>query len=66
MRWECSECGCRLERPRPPAVCRFCGTAGAIFVEAEPGLEDDAEAESLYDLWIHTGMEMEHARDRAA
>ena len=56
MRWECSECGCRLERPRPPAVCRSCGTAGAIFVEAEAALEDDAEAESLFDAWIHRGL----------
>ncbi len=44
MRWECSECGCRVERPRPPAVCRSCGTAGALFVEADGGIEEDLEA----------------------
>jgi hypothetical protein len=59
MRWECSECGCRLERHRPPAVCRSCGTAGALFVEAETGLEDDADAESLYESWIQRGMARE-------
>ena len=46
MRWECTECGCRIERPRPPAVCRSCGTAGAIFVEADTGIEEDMEAET--------------------
>jgi hypothetical protein len=48
-----------MERHRPPAVCRFCGTAGAIFVEAEAGLEDDADAESLYESWLHRGMARE-------
>jgi len=56
MRWECSECGCRTERPRPPTVCHFCGTAGVIFCRVEHGLEDDADAENLYDAWLHVGM----------
>ena len=63
MRWECSECGCRLERPRPPAVCRVCGTAGAIFVEAERSLEDDLDAETFYEAWFDRG---DRPRYRAA
>jgi hypothetical protein len=63
MRWECSECGFRLERPRPPAVCRDCGTAGAIFVEAESTLEGDLEAETIYESWFERG---NRARFRAA
>jgi hypothetical protein len=55
MRWECSECGSRVERPRPPAVCRSCGTAGVIFMEAEPSLEGDLDAESFYEAWFERG-----------
>jgi hypothetical protein len=57
MRWECTECGCRLERPRPPAVCRSCGTAGAVFVEADGGIEEDMEADSMFDSWLLHGMD---------
>lgn len=34
MRWECCECGARIERPRQPRICRACGAA-ALFVESE-------------------------------
>ena len=57
MRWECTECGCRVERPRPPVVCRSCGTAGSIFVEADGGIEMDMDADSLFDSWLYQGME---------
>lgn len=57
MRWECSECGCRLERPRAPAVCRFCGTAGAVFVRAEDSLEGDVESETLHEAWLRRGLD---------
>jgi hypothetical protein len=57
MWWECSECGGRLERARPPAVCRVCGTAGAIFVPAEVGLELEPDAESLRDAWLRRGLD---------
>lgn len=57
MLWECSECGHHVERPRPPAVCRSCGTAGAIFVEAEPGIEGDPDADSLRSSWIRIGID---------
>ena len=57
MRWECSECGCRVERPRPPAKCRECGTAGAVFVEAESSIEADLEAETVFESWLHRGFE---------
>ena len=55
MRWECSECGCRTERPRPPTVCQFCGTAGAIQCRVERDLEDEPDAEALYEGWLHIG-----------
>ena len=64
MLWECSECGIHIERARPPAVCRSCGMAGAIFVEAEGGIEGDPDADSLRASWIQLGME-EAARIRA-
>jgi len=65
MRWECSECGCRVERPRPPTVCRSCGTAGAIFVEAETSLEQDLDAESLYESWLHHADDLSSLRRSA-
>lgn len=56
MRWECSECGCRLERPRSPTVCRFCGTAGVVFIRVDRSLEDDENAESFYEAWMYRGL----------
>jgi hypothetical protein len=44
-------------------VCRSCGTAGAIFVEAERSIEGDLEAESFYESWFERGG---RARYRAA
>ena len=65
MLWECSECGHHLERPRPPAVCRSCGTAGAIFVEAEPGIDIESDADSLRAYWIQRGVEEAASRSAA-
>jgi hypothetical protein len=56
MWWECSECGACVARARPPAVCRTCGVAGAIFVAAERGLELDPEADSLKCSWLLQGL----------
>jgi uncharacterized Zn finger protein (UPF0148 family) len=50
--WECSECGGRLHRDNPPAVCPDCGTAGALFVEAEHDEDEDPE-----QVWLHDGMD---------
>jgi hypothetical protein len=59
MWWECSECGDCFERPRPPLVCRECGTAGVTFVPL--GRHDpatfDPETSSLRDLWLRRGAE---------
>lgn len=55
MLWECGECGARLERERPTTVCRSCGTAGAVFVPAEPGLAGAEEGSSLHELWFDRG-----------
>ena len=57
MWWECGECGARLERARPTVVCRNCGTAGAVFVPAETGLELDAAATTLRESWFNAGFE---------
>ncbi len=57
MWWECSECGGHVERAHPPAVCRDCGIAGALFVEAEHGLERDPELEGLRDVWLQAGLQ---------
>ncbi|MBL8913821.1 MAG: hypothetical protein JNM17_24170 [Archangium sp.] len=43
--WECSECGQNVQRPRPPAQCRGCGTAGVIFV---PAVEEPTEANRMH------------------
>ena len=60
MWWECSECGGHVERPRAPALCRECGTAGVIFVPAE--VEDASAAEpdidSLRSAWLRAGFEL--------
>jgi len=34
-RWECSECGSWIDRPQPPARCRRCKSANAVFVAAD-------------------------------
>jgi len=46
-------------------VCRFCGTAGAIFVAAEPALELDLDAESLYQSWLQRADELPSLRRSA-
>ena len=60
MWWECSECGGHVERPRAPALCRECGTAGVIFVPAE--VEDASAAvpdiDSLRAAWLRAGLEL--------
>ncbi len=57
MRWECSECSAHVERPRAPSLCRACGTAGAIFVEAEMGIEGDPDADSILASWTQRGVD---------
>ena len=63
MWWECSECGHLVERPRAPAVCRECGTAGVIFVPAEVDdpLVGEPEVDSLRTAWLHAGIEKARA-----
>jgi hypothetical protein len=61
MIWECSECGGLVERRRPPALCRHCGTAGVFFVPAEQGLESAPEAGSLREAWLLAGLGSELA-----
>jgi hypothetical protein len=56
MLWECSECAGRIERPRPPALCRHCGTAGVVFVEAEPGIDSQSGADSWREAWLEAGL----------
>jgi hypothetical protein len=57
MLWECSECGARIERPRAPALCGDCGTAGVHFLAA--GVDDasgtDPEADSPRAAWLRAG-----------
>jgi hypothetical protein len=57
MRWECSECGYTGESAEAPHVCVCCGTAGGFFARTEPGIEGDAHADTMFDSWLHTGME---------
>ena len=59
MWWECSECGGHIVRPRPPAVCRECGTAGVIFVpvDLEDPIAGDPDSENLRSAWLRAGFE---------
>jgi hypothetical protein len=59
MWWECSECGGIVRRPQGPAVCPECGTAGAIFVPAEPPdpITGDADGDGLRGVWLRAGLE---------
>jgi hypothetical protein len=59
MWWECSECGGYIERPRAPAQCRLCGTAGVIFVPAEVGdpATGEPETDNLRAVWLEAGLE---------
>jgi hypothetical protein len=57
MWWECSECGASTEQARAPVRCSDCGTAGVIFVAAQPELEGEPHAMSLRDAWLRLGLE---------
>jgi len=58
MWWECSECGGQVERSSAPVVCPECGTAGAIFLPADPDDVLGAESgEDLGSLWLRAGIE---------
>jgi hypothetical protein len=59
MWWECSECGGYVERARPPAQCRECGTAGIIFVPAEVAdvTTGQPEGEEMRAAWLQAGMD---------
>jgi hypothetical protein len=62
MWWECSECGGMVRRSDGPAVCPECGTAGAIFMRAEPDDPDDpirgdADGGGLRAVWLRAGLE---------
>ncbi len=63
MWWECSECGHLVERPRAPALCRECGTAGIIFVPAEVDdpMVGEPEVDSLRAAWLQAGIEKARA-----
>jgi hypothetical protein len=56
MLWECSECGGQVERERAPIYCEECGTAGVIFVEAEP-YPELGDPNSGRELWLAAGFE---------
>jgi hypothetical protein len=53
MWWECGECGHRLMRERPLAVCPQCGRAGAT-IAAEPAVEAELDG-SRRDAWLRAG-----------
>lgn len=57
MWWECGECGGRIVRERPPAVCAECGRASSSFVRAEPAFEGDDGVSSPRAAWIRAGAE---------
>jgi hypothetical protein len=59
MWWECSECGGIVQRPDGPAVCPECGTAGSIFVPADPedAIGADADGGGLRAVWLRAGLE---------
>ncbi len=59
MRWECSECGASVDEEHRPRICRACGTAGVIFVEAVPGIEGDQSCETVFESWLKRGFERE-------
>lgn len=62
-RWECSECGALVDRPRRPSRCRTCDTSGALFVTADDGDEIADVSESMFESWVQHGMRtMRHWR----
>jgi hypothetical protein len=61
MFWECSECGGRVDRRRPPALCGHCGMAGVLFVPAEMGLEADPGVPSMREAWLQAGLDYPRA-----
>jgi hypothetical protein len=59
MWFECSECGGQIHRPSAPVVCPECGTAGAIFMPADPDdlTAADADGDGLRASWLRVGLE---------
>jgi hypothetical protein len=58
MWWECTECGNHVERPRTPAHCTECGTAGAFTPADDDSLV--GEADCLRAAWLRAGMDRLH------
>jgi len=46
-----------VERHRPPAKCPHCGTAGVIFVRADPD-DGGEQPESFREAWLRAGLEV--------
>ena len=57
MWYECGECGHRLMRERPPAVCSECGWAGSSYVSVSPELDADPDEGSLRSQWLRAGFD---------
>jgi len=66
MLWECGECGDRVVRRDAPLVCGECGTAGAVFVAAERGLEGAVDSDDLREAWVRVGVMQASASRRSA
>jgi hypothetical protein len=39
--------------------------AGVVFVKADGGIEEDMDADSLFDSWLHHGMDRRPPRHAA-
>jgi hypothetical protein len=67
MWFECSECGGHVNRSTAPMVCPECGTAGAIFMTADPDdlITADSDGDGLRALWLRAGLEQPDVVARA-
>jgi hypothetical protein len=67
MWWECNECGGHVHRGSRPVVCPECGTAGAVFLSAEPDepLAGDPDGDGLRSVWFRAGVERPDVVSRA-
>jgi hypothetical protein len=66
MWYECGECGHRLMRERPPAVCSECGWPGSSFVMVSRRVEAELEEASPRGAWLRAGFESGMFRPEAA
>lgn len=62
MRWECSECGCRVGDAGRPERCPGCGIAGSMVRAETNDVENEPGSGGFSLAWLELGMNGGHER----